>query len=327
MMQLHNIIVHNIIKDIDSVPEVIKADHVLPINATTLDFTEQIKDIYYSRNPNYGIFDTNTDNYPFQLLLSDYLNNQLEFLEFTDRSVDILANKISGKRATGGYVVFSHFSLPSKGDFFAVFMLHNTKRYNVNNELEIKELMSLDIDKMDIGNFVNISKWNTSELTYLSFLRGRKEVRQYFTEFIGCTDQTTSKETSTKLKNALTDFCKIKQYSDEESQRIRNEVFSYCETQRKNNDDVYLDSLSAIIYPDDPLEFKNFACSEDYQVSAVFKTDPSIIKQIRYIKYQSKNFKIEFEQSMLRSSIIYDENLNELLIKNIPDDLRKELLR
>ena len=326
-MQLHNIVVHNIVKDIDSIPEIFKADHVLPINETTLAFTEQIKDVYYSRSPNYGIFDINTDNYPFQTLLSNYLNNQLDFLEFTNRSVDILSNKINGKRATGGYVVFSHFTLPAKGDFFAVFMLHNTKRYNVNDELAIKELMSLDIDKMDIGNFINITKWSNSEPTYLSFLRGRKEVRQYFTEFIGCTDQTTSKETSTKLKNALTDFCKNKEYSDEVSQRIRNEVVHYCENQRRNNEDVNLDSLSAIIYPEDPLEFKNFACSEDYQVSAAFKTDPSIIKQIRYIKYQSKNFKIEFEQSMLRSSIIYDENSNELLIKNIPEDLRKELLR
>lgn len=324
-MDLKNIIVHNLQKEVEFDAILELSEKSLPINDTTKEFAELVKDVYYKRRPNYGVFNSNKINYPFQVLLQNYLMDDMTFLLFTNESIKILENKINLKRATGGYVAFLHFKIP-KGEFLAVLMLHNTKRYNINNELEIIQDLSLDIEKLDIANFINITKWNNKDETYLSFLGGRKEIRQYFTEFIGCTNQTTAKDASVKFKNALGKYLEEQGLNKDQISHLRNEVYCYCDKQIKSKETLSLEAISAIVNNEKPQSFMEFACGEDYQISSEFNGDRTTLKQLQFIKYRGNGLNIEFDIKLLDNQVVYNEEDNELIITNIPDELKNQIL-
>ena len=128
-----------------------------------------------------------TQTYIFiKLTLKNFWSKKLTFLEFSVQSLYILNREIKKKRATGGYVVFLHLEMKGKA-YMAVAMIHNTERFNINKSLEVQELLSLDIEQLDIAHFLNITKWQDPNRdpddTYLSFQKGKKDIREFFTEF------------------------------------------------------------------------------------------------------------------------------------------------
>ena len=76
-----------------------------------------MKQAYYRKsNPNYGVFNSNTTTYPYQTMLKSYANGDLSFLQFTQSAMNHLFGIIDNvSQATGGYVVFAHYTLQNEG--------------------------------------------------------------------------------------------------------------------------------------------------------------------------------------------------------------------
>ncbi len=326
-MNLNNIIVHKLDKEAQGRAILELRDNVLPIGDKESEFITNLKRAYYRKsNPNYGVFNSNTTTYPYQTMLKSYADGGLSFLEFTQNAMNHLFGIINNvSQATGGYVVFAHYTLQNE-DFAITVMLNNKKQYNINDRLSIEEIFSLDIDKLDVANFVNLSRWNGSEETYLSFARGRKEVSNYFKTFIGCTDQTSAKQSSQQLKSAFLDYLDTLQIDNETKENLRNDVFNYCIAQAKRKEDISLSHISSIIDNEQPELFQEFASAEQYRVSANIKGHVQTLKSLKFYTYKSKKLSISFDSGLVNESIFYNENENELRITNIPDDLRRQLI-
>ena len=72
-MELKNIVVHYLDKEVDSDPKPIKAEKELPIGVINRKFAERIKDKYYKRQPIYGVFNDDTDIYFYQTYVEKFL--------------------------------------------------------------------------------------------------------------------------------------------------------------------------------------------------------------------------------------------------------------
>ena len=325
-MNLNNIVVHKLDKQAQGNARLELRENCLPIGERETEFITNLKQAYYRKsNPNYGVFNDNAGAYPFQTLLRTYADDNSQFYQFTENAMNHLLGIINAvPQATGGYVVFAHYTLQNE-EFVITVMLNNKKQYNINDTLSIEEIFSLDIDKLDVANFVNLTRWNNAEETYLSFARGRKEVSNYFKNFIGCTDQTSAKQSSQQLKSAFLDYIDTLQIDNEAKENLRNDVFNYCIGQAKRKEDISLGHISSIIDNEQPELFQEFASGEQYRVSANVKGHVQTLKSLKFYTYKSKKLSISFDSGLVNESIFYNEQANELRITNIPDDLRRQL--
>ncbi|HQW16299.1 MAG TPA: nucleoid-associated protein [Niabella sp.] len=203
-------------------------------------------------------------------------------------------------------------------------MLNNKKQYNINDNLSIDEIFSLDIDKLDVANSVNLTRWSNNAETYLSFARGRKDVSNYFRRFIGCTDQTSAKESSESFKRAFLDYIPTLGLGTQETEDLRNQVLNYCYAQTKKKEDISLHHISSMINAEEPELFQEFAAGEEYRVSSFIKGHNKTLKTLKFYVYRSKKLTIEFDSGLVNESVFYNQETNELRITNVPDDLRRQ---
>ena len=190
--------------------------------------------------------------------MKEYLDSKTTFYEFTDKAVTHFEAIINATpQATGGYVLFCHFKTTE--EFLSVIMLNDKESYIIDSNLDINANFRLDIEKLDVANFTNTSKWTNNDDVYLSFTRGKKDISKYFRTFIGCTDFTSAKESSENLKMALTDYLLKAATNQQDTEKIKASVFAYCDQRMKSKEDISLDFVSSLINHDEPEKFKEFA--------------------------------------------------------------------
>ena len=325
-MQLHQLILHKLLKEQNGIAKLELREKPYLITDTERDFVSEAKEVYYHKsNPNYGIFQDNVISYPYQTMVNNYLENKVDFLQFTKNAMEHFFAIINKEpQATGGSVIFAHYTVNAEA-FILIMMLNSKKQYNVNAELGLYDLFVLDIEKLDLANTLNITKWKNGEDVYLSFTRGRKDISKYFRNFIGCTDQTTAKQSSNSFKGALLDYIESLNLKNPEKEEMKNNVFNYCVNKIKKNEDISLSHISSMIDEKNPDLFQKFAASEKYGVSALIKGHRQTLKSLKFYVYRSKKLSIEFDSSLMDQSIFYNEKKNELRIKDVPEELKKQL--
>jgi len=325
-MDIKNLIIHKLEKKQGGNARLTKALKVLPITDMHIKFMDEVKGVYYKKsNPIYGVFDAAKESYPFQGFLDDYLKKVVSFYDFTIKATSHFEKVINEiPQSTGGYVLFCHFLTTE--EFVVTIMLNDKLSYIINDNLDINTNARLDIEKLDVANFTNCSKWNNNDDVYLSFTRGKKGVPNYFKKFIGCTDYTSAKEASDNLKRALGDYLLSAGLDKKKAEAVKASVFSYCEQRMKTKDDIHLDFLSGIVNEDEPNAFKEFASSEEYQVSAAFKGH-NTLRSLKYYSYRSKDLTLVFDSKLLDEKIIYNSSKNQLVIKQVPEHLKIQLER
>jgi len=175
---------------------------------------------------------------------------------------------------------------------------------------------------------INITKWRniTSGIdkdskTYLSFVKGNKDISYYFMKFIDCDNKTTSSESTQNLIIALNEFYADKQIDREGKIRKKNQIFTYCTECMDQKKEIQLSTISNILDPENPEDFRLFASSEKFSVNEIISGDRAKLKIIKYVAFRSPDFSIEFNSDLLDKNVFFNSNKNELTIKHLPKSL------
>ncbi len=237
--------------------------------------------------------------------------------------------------ATGAFVVFANYTYKDNNDrYLLIFSINNKQGYNLHeDDLTIQQILNLDLSRLDVAVLLNISKWqkymNGDEdgvRTYLSFIRGKKDLSDYFLDFIGCADKSTSADSSKALLSALNNYLEERGYSSDDIKYKKKAVYDYCQTCIKEKREVLLDQISYIVDDDDPNGFISFASAEKYGVGEIIKPDNAILRSLQYIDYKGTDLTISFNKTKLnKKEIVYNKVNQSLTIKVLPADLIKQL--
>lgn len=214
-------------------------------------------------------------------------------------------------------------------------MINNKDGYVVNDsDLTIRDIKNLDLSKVDVACMINLTKWNDIELgidteskTYLSFVRGNKDVSYYFMSFIDCNNKTTSSESTQRLLNAVDAYSDLKLFDRETRIQRRNEIYKYCDDCITEKKEIHLAVISALLDPENPSEFQEFASDETYKVSSIISGDKTKLKPMKYIIYKAKDKKIaiEFDCSLLDKEVVYNRQKNELTVRQLPKEFANQI--
>jgi nucleoid-associated protein YejK len=333
-IDLKNIVIHQVIKE-QSVRDTVlkKAQGLLKIGEKEKMFVGRINKVYHQKSsPIYGIF--GNDDETFKNLIKKYQKDN-DFYIFSIDALSHYEKKLKTEiSSTGGFVIFAHFiNTDNKNENLLVLTANNKNSYVVNeNDLTINDSKNLELNKLDVACMINISKWKSIELgidkeskTYLSFVKGNKEVSYYFMAFIDCNNKQTGSEASQRLVKAINEFCTQKGYDRATKVNKEREVYSYCEECMNNKKEIQLSMVSSLLDPENPNEFQEFASDETYGVSAVISGDKSKIKYIKYTMYRNKDIVIEFDKKLLGKEVVYNSQKNELTFKNLPEELVNQI--
>lgn len=319
-MIIKHLALHQIIREDNNIPSLNLSDHLLDTtNSTVIDFIESLIKNFSKKGPTYGRFEEDIVNYPFQNHVEEFIESN-EFLDFSINAMNILKSKIQVPKATGGYVIFINYN-QGHNDFLVTAMLNKSAEFSVDDKnLDIKKLEILAIDKLARANRLNITKWKlNNEETYLAFIKGTRQVSDYFQKFIGNTDLTSSTINSKNLNNALKKYMRQEKFSEDEKSNKNKEIHTYLEKKRINDEDVSLSSISAIINSEEPDKFSNFIKeNEELEVSSVFRLGKK--KDTNYFcktHLEEQGYKLEFEKSLKKQKKIIREG-NNIIIKNVP---------
>ena len=333
-IDLKGIIIHQVFKDAQDRNVNLKlADSSIVIGEKENLFISKLNKTYYKKsNPVYGIFggvDTQ-----FRTYLEEYLTNN-NFLDFTTKSTEyykrILEDTIS---ATGGFLIFADFvNNDTANRYMLILTINNKDGYVVSeSELTLEDIKNLDLSKVDIACIINLTKWkeieegtDTESKTYLSFVRGIKNISYYFMSFIDCDNKTTSTESTKNMINAFEAYSTEKKFPRETKINYKNQIYEYCDDCMKSKKEIHLSAISALLDFDSPGDFEEFAADEKYAVSATIKGDRSQLRRIKYVMYKSEGYRLEFDTSLLGTDVIYNKEKKELTFKRLPEELTNQI--
>jgi nucleoid-associated protein len=317
-MTVKNIVLHQIIKELRGKPSSNLSRKLITNSSTVDEFVEKLIKNYSSKNPTQGSFKEGEDNFPFQKKIKTYFIDK-DFLKFSTDAMKILEKEINIATTTGGYVIFVHYE-DKKTDFIITAMLDKSAQFTVNDKnLDIEKLMTLDIEKLARANRLNVNRWRNKEVQYLSFIKGTREISQYFLDFIGSTDITSSKENLKIMKDTIDKYIRTQNIRGVKKEKIRENISNYLTKCFKNELEVEVDSISSLINNESPNDFKTYISENEIEVSDKIKI------------YKKADFEV-FVRNRIKEpgyTLIFDKGLrnnkitregNNITIHNIPKE-------
>lgn len=317
-MIVKNIVLHQIIKELKGKPILNNSNKLISITNTVNEFVIKLVKNYSLKNPTQGSFKDGENIYPFQKKIKDYFKNN-DFLKFSIEAMKILQKEIDKATTTGGYVIFIHYE-DKKTDFIITAMLDKSIQFTVDDKkLDIEKLMTLDIDKLARANRLNINRWNKNDIQYLSFIKGTREISQYFLNFIGSTDITSSKENLKIMKDNIDQYVRSQNIRGERKERIRERISRYLDNCFKNENEVEIDSISSLIDNERPNDFKIYLNENEIEVSDRIK----IYKKGDYDvfirnKIKETGYTLTFDKALINNKITREGN--NIIIHNVPEE-------
>lgn len=336
-LDVKNIVIHQLLKESgDRLVKSKLSKNLLHIGDKEKVFLGNLDHSYHKKsNPIYGIF---ANEYPqFQTLLKSYVSDEIEFFEFSVEVTNYYETVLKRTPAsTGGFMILSEYTNITTGcDLLLVLMINNKDGYLINeDDLTLENVKNLDLSKVDVACIINLTDWKkiedeepTDRKTYLSFVKGLKEVSFYFMSFIDVNNKNTSSESTGRLLRAIDDYADFKNWNRDTKVSKRNLVFAHCEECMNAKREILLSNLSVFINDENPTEFEDFCMSDEYKVSAIISGDRTKMRNLNTIMFADKHFKLEFDTKLvLDDKIILNTKGTNLTIKDISPILRDRIL-
>lgn len=330
-MQIRNAIVHRLQKDRFQESVLHIRDDLLQVDEALTRLLTEVRDVYTRKaGKSYGRFQQDQDVYPVSRFLRQLLDGQFDFIEFTRRSMNTFKRNIDpAQLATGGFVLFVQYAV-NQNEYLMTVMLNDQLGTAIDPEtLEINDTRHLDLSHLHLAARVDLGAWDQGrEEKYLSFVKGRASadsVSKYFRDFLGCAEYTDARDETRTLLRVVQAYCEDQGFGRDATARFKGAVHDYCEARRKSGSPVHLDELSRAIDEENPDSFFEFANGEEHRLSNVFDPDRATLRQLKRFQGKDQKLSIAFDQDLLGVRVIYDSEERTLLIRNLPDELARQL--
>lgn len=263
-------------------------------------------------------------------LLSGFLNQQNNFVEYSHRAMNLLQHYINlASKATGGYVIFVNYTLFGS-DFVLIAMMNNVSGISVNRDLGIKNVDYLDISKLHLAARIDLTQWQeeAESSRYISMIRAREshKLSDYFRKFIGSDETIDSKKETSDLLMAVSQFCDDKVTEDEKKYQFKQKAAEYCIDQADKGQNVILKDFSNYAAEGAVDDFMNYVNSERFDLHSEISPNKSVIRRFNKLSGRNARVSITINEEALGNSVIFDADKETLTISDLPATLKAQLL-
>ncbi len=347
-MLIHEFIIHQVNKQADQGASTLSLSPKSLSSSPALErFLEDLNRVYNSKPSKvFGAFintgqDDNVANKAesLQNLLSSYLNKAIGFVELSQQAMQLLKHYIDqASKATGGYLLFVHYTLFGS-DFLMISMLNNVSGVAVNTNLEIDPVDYIELNKLHLAVRIDLTDWQELEsqeqrqdsktsARYISMIRGKEshKLSEYFRKFIGSDESISSKQETSELFNAVSQFCEQKIENEEQKAQIKQKASEFCLEQADKGQNVVIRDFSNYAAEGVVDDFLDYVNSEQFQLSQEIAPNKTVIRRFNKLSGRNERISITINEEALGDSVIFDPEKETLTITDLPASLKAQLL-
>ena len=265
---VNQIVLHQLVKHAENettTMESVLRDELLTITPEVEQMMLQLHQGYQNKGKAFGVFQENSI---FAQDLNRLLENEINFLNFSQQSTKLLAQELGKYNfADSGTLILCQYNFLAT-DYLFIALLDSRISMLVDENLEIHRTEYLDITQFDIAACINLTdlQVNANSNRYLTFIKGRvgRKISDFFMDFLGAEEGLNPQVQNQCLLQAVSDYCEQGELNKEQTQAVKKQVFEYCKGQLASGDEIALTELSANLPTLNERPFVTFTEEQDY---------------------------------------------------------------
>ncbi|QOR12553.1 nucleoid-associated protein YejK [Haemophilus parainfluenzae] len=326
---VNQIVLHQLVKHAENettTMESVLRDELLTITPEVEQMMLQLHQGYQNKGKAFGVFQENSI---FAQDLNRLLENEINFLNFSQQSTKLLAQELGKYNfADSGTLILCQYSFLAT-DYLFIALLDSRISMLVDENLEIRRTEYLDITQFDIAARINLTdlQVNANSNRYLTFIKGRvgRKISDFFMDFLGAEEGLNPQVQNQCLLQAVSDYCEQGELNKEQTQAVKKQVFEYCKGQLASGDEIALTELSANLPTLNERPFVTFTEEQDYGLEETIPPVRSALKTLTKFSGSGKGVTLSFDADLLNNRIEWDPLTDTLTIKGIPPNLKDQL--
>ena len=326
---VNQIVLHQLVKHGENettTMESVLRDELLAITPEVEQMMLQLHQGYQNKGKAFGVFQENSI---FAQDLNRLLENEINFLNFSQQSTKLLAQELSKYNfADSGTLILCQYNFLAT-DYLFIALLDSRISMLVDENLEIHRTEYLDITQFDIAARINLTdlQVNANSNRYLTFIKGRvgRKISDFFMDFLGAEEGLNPQVQNQCLLQAVSDYCEQGELNKEQTQAVKKQVFEYCKGQLASGDEIALTELSANLPTLNERPFVTFTEEQDYGLEETIPPVRSALKTLTKFSGSGKGVTLSFDADLLNNRIEWDPLTDTLTIKGIPPNLKDQL--
>ena len=326
---VNQIVLHQLVKHAENettTMESVLRDELLTITPEVEQMMLQLHKGYQNKGKAFGVFQENSI---FAQDLNRLLENEINFLNFSQQSTKLLAQELGKYNfADSGTLILCQYNFLAT-DYLFIALLDSRISMLVDENLEIRRTEYLDITQFDIVARINLTdlQVNANSNRYLTFIKGRvgRKISDFFMDFLGAEEGLNPQVQNQCLLQAVSDYCEQGELNKEQTQAVKKQVFEYCKGQLASGDEIALTELSANLPTLNERPFVTFTEEQDYGLEETIPPVRSTLKTLTKFSGSGKGVTLSFDADLLNNRIEWDPLTDTLTIKGIPPNLKDQL--
>ena len=326
---VNQIVLHQLVKHAENettMMESVLRDELLTITPEVEQMMLQLHQGYQNKGKAFGVFQENSI---FAQDLNRLLENEINFLNFSQQSTKLLAQELGKYNfADSGTLILCQYNFLAT-DYLFIALLDSRISMLVDENLEIRRTEYLDITQFDIAARINLTdlQVNANSNRYLTFIKGRvgRKISDFFMDFLGAEEGLNPQVQNQCLLQAVSDYCEQGELNKEQTQEVKKQVFEYCKGQLASGDEIALTELSANLPTLNERPFVTFTEEQDYGLEETIPPVRSALKTLTKFSGSGKGVTLSFDADLLNNRIEWDPLTDTLTIKGIPPNLKDQL--
>ena len=326
---VNQIVLHQLVKHAENettTMESVLRDELLTITPEIEQMMLQLHQGYQNKGKAFGVFQENSI---FAQDLNRLLENEINFLNFSQQSTKLLAQELGKYNfADSGTLILCQYNFLAT-DYLFIALLDSRISMLVDENLEIHRTEYLDITQFDIAARINLTdlQVNANSNRYLTFIKGRvgRKISDFFMDFLGAEEGLNPQVQNQCLLQAVSDYCEQGELNKEQTQAVKKQVFEYCKGQLASGDEIALTELSANLPTLNERPFVTFTEEQDYGLEETIPPVRSALKTLTKFSGSGKGVTLSFDADLLNNRIEWDPLTDTLTIKGIPPNLKDQL--
>ena len=326
---VNQIVLHQLVKHAENettTMESVLRDELLTITPEVEQMMLQLHQGYQNKGKAFGVFQENSI---FAQDLNRLLENEINFLNFSQQSTKLLAQELGKYNfADSGTLILCQYNFLAT-DYLFIALLDSRISMLVDENLEIRRTEYLDITQFDIAARINLTdlQVNANSNRYLTFIKGRvgRTISDFFMDFLGAEEGLNPQVQNQCLLQAVSDYCEQGELNKEQTQAVKKQVFEYCKGQLASGDEIALTELSANLPTLNERPFVTFTEEQDYGLEETIPPVRSALKTLTKFSGSGKGVTLSFDADLLNNRIEWDPLTDTLTIKGIPPNLKDQL--
>ena len=281
---VNQIVLHQLVKHAENETtkmESVLRDELLTITPEVEQMMLQLHQGYQNKGKAFGVFQENSI---FAQDLNRLLENEINFLNFSQQSTKLLAQELGKYNfADSGTLILCQYNFLAT-DYLFIALLDSRISMLVDENLEIRRTEYLDITQFDIAARINLTdlQVNANSNRYLTFIKGRvgRKISDFFMDFLGAEEGLNPQVQNQCLLQAVSDYCEQGELNKEQTQAVKKQVFEYCKGQLASGDEIALTELSANLPTLNERPFVTFTEEQDYGLEETIPPVRSALKTL-----------------------------------------------